>query len=369
MTQSSDEDIPREGLSREEFIKDAGRAGAILLGSGAVMGALDACGGSSTSTTTKAGTPSSVPKTETLTMASPDDLVSLDPAFSSSGMDNFVQQAVFEGLQNYAPNGGNAVQDRLAESFEVSSDGLRVHFRLKPGVMFHKGYGEVTGADVKFSFERIAGLTKPNLNSPYATDWAALDRVELNGPYEGTVILKSPYAPLRTTVAYLSGLVVSQKAVEKLGKAFARNPVGTGPYEFTSWTPNQQLTLTRFTGWHGSPAPTRAHRVQADYGRADKGDWARDRGAGRRSTRVPHDPAIAGPQWDNRPLAADSKLRVDRDEHAAPEPKRHQRSSGDPIRVGCTRDADCGLRGQGPTRECDPLTGHAGGVLGRCARL
>ena len=47
MTQSSDKDIPREGLSREEFIKDAGRAGAILLGSGAVMGALDACGGSS----------------------------------------------------------------------------------------------------------------------------------------------------------------------------------------------------------------------------------------------------------------------------------------------------------------------------------
>ena len=42
-------------------------------------------------------------------MASPDDLISLDPAFSSSGMDNVVQQAVFEGLQNYVPNGGAAV--------------------------------------------------------------------------------------------------------------------------------------------------------------------------------------------------------------------------------------------------------------------
>src|SRR6185437_4887742 len=49
--------------------------------------------------------------------------------------------------------------------------------------------------------------------------------------------------------------VVSQKAVEKLGKKFARNPIGTGPYEFTSWTPGQQLVLSRNAQWHGSPAP------------------------------------------------------------------------------------------------------------------
>lgn len=60
-------------------------------------------------------------------------------------------------------------------------------------------------------------------------------------------------------MAYLAGLVVSQKAVEKLGKKFARNPVGTGPYQFTSWTPSQKLVLSRFPDWHGSPSPDFEH--------------------------------------------------------------------------------------------------------------
>ena len=47
-----------------------------------------------------------------------------------------------------------------------------VHVQAEGGHPFHKGYGEVTAEDVKFSFERVAGLTKPNIESPYwVTGW------------------------------------------------------------------------------------------------------------------------------------------------------------------------------------------------------
>src|SRR5262249_37565418 len=125
-------------------------------------------------------------------------------------------------------------------------------FRLRQGVMFHKGFGEMTADDVKFSFERIAGLQGPKLNSPYHDDWGTLEAVQVHGPHDGTIILRKPYAPLlNTTIPYIAGMVVSRKAVTKYGKAFAHNPIGTGPYEIGSWTPKQKLVLSRFADWHG----------------------------------------------------------------------------------------------------------------------
>jgi peptide/nickel transport system substrate-binding protein len=247
MSHAGDDNERQEprGPSRKEFLKQTAAFGALALGAGVLAG----CGSSASS-------PKSSSKNGTLTVATPDDLIDADPAFSSSDTDNFVQQAVFEGLQTYVPNGTSAVENRLAESLSVSASGLEVHFRLKQGVMFHKGYGECTAQDVKFSFERIAGITKPNLNSPYSGNWLTLKTVQVLNKYEGVIVLSKPYAPLLDlTIPYISGMIVSEKAVNALGKTFARDPVGTGPYEFVSWTPGQQTVLKRFAGWHGSPAP------------------------------------------------------------------------------------------------------------------
>ena len=141
----------------------------------------------------------------------------------------------------------------LAESFEPSADGLQYHFKLKPGIEWQKGYGEVQASDVKFSFERIAGLTKPKINSPYSGDWSALETVKVAGKYEGTIILKSPFAPLmHSTLPVGSGKVLPQKAVEALGKRWATNPIGSGPFEFVSWTPHQSTVLKSFDRYSGA---------------------------------------------------------------------------------------------------------------------
>lgn len=164
---------------------------------------------------------------------------------------------VFEGLIGFDPatadaNGvvQNPLVNQLVTSFESSADGLRHKFRLKEGVQFHGGYGELTAEDIKYSFERIAGKTGEKL--AFQSDWAALDRVDVVDKYTGEIVLKSPYAPLMgTTIPWFVGWVASKKALEERGSEFATRPIGTGPYEWAEFAPQQRVLLKRFKDWHG----------------------------------------------------------------------------------------------------------------------
>lgn len=189
----------------------------------------------------------------TLRMRLENDISNLDPAFFPTEADEVVTGCVHEGLVTFKP-GTFDVVNCLAESFEASKDGLRFNFKLKQGVPFHKGYGEVTADDVKYSYERIAGITKPNIHAVYSGDWSALARVKITGKYSGTLILKEKFAPLmHSTLPAGSGLVLSKKALLKLGnKGIATHPVGTGPYEFVSWTPKQKAVVETFADYAGS---------------------------------------------------------------------------------------------------------------------
>jgi peptide/nickel transport system substrate-binding protein len=180
------------------------------------------------------------------------DIQNTDPAFWPTHIDEWIALCTMEGLISFKPGTFNNV-NCLATSFEQSKDGKQIHFKLRQGVEFHGGYGELTSDDVKYSYERIAGLTKPNIHAVYQGDWNALQRVKTEGKYAGTIILKEQFAPLgRSTLPSGAGLVTSKKAVEKLGKKFATHPIGTGPYEFTKWTPKQKIVLTRFDKYAGA---------------------------------------------------------------------------------------------------------------------
>ncbi len=180
------------------------------------------------------------------------DIKNLDPAYQPTHSDGAVGACLYEGLVAYQP-GTWKVVNVLAETFEASKDGLQYHFTLKRGIPFHKGYGEVTADDVKFSYERIAG----DPQSPYYGDWEALQEVRVEGKYEGTIILKRPFAPLmRSTLPVARGQILSRKAVQALGNRYPTNPIGSGPYEFESWEPKQRVTLKRFAQYGGAWQPT-----------------------------------------------------------------------------------------------------------------
>jgi peptide/nickel transport system substrate-binding protein len=179
------------------------------------------------------------------------DIQNVDPSFLVSENDTDVAQTVMSGLVTYAPNSYN-IQNDLAESISTSSDGLTVTFKLREGVKWQQGYGEVTTDDVKFSYERIAD---PAQKSAYHDDWGSLDHVEIVDKYNGKIIMKKPFAPLwHSTLPVTSGLIVCKKYVQQVGNdKFATNPIGCGPYIFTSWQPKQKIVLTRNPDYFGTP--------------------------------------------------------------------------------------------------------------------
>lgn len=226
-------------LDRRGFLRALGATG---LAAGAVP-LLAACGGTSQA----AG--------KTLVLRLDVDMQSLDPAFASGRSDYEIMECVYEGLRNYLPGTQHAVST-LAEEFEVSSDGLEIRFALKRGIPFHAGYGEVTAHDVKYSYERIAGITKPDIKSSYSSDWSALDEVRVTGKYTGVIRLKHLFSPLYTTTLPLErGYVLSERAVRDRGDRFPTAPVGTGPYELVEWAPRDRAVLRRFADYGGGHYP------------------------------------------------------------------------------------------------------------------
>lgn len=239
------DDVLSRRIDRRTFFQRAAALGLTLSGASTLLAA---CGGDEQATKGQAGQ-----KGGTLDLRMLIDIQNLDPAFFPGVIaDALVFVNVMEGLISYKP-GTTEVVNVLAEEFESSPDGLVHTFKLKEGIPFHAGYGEVTAEDVKFSYERIAGLTKPKLESPYAGDWATLDEVKVTGTYTGEIRLSDPFAPLLTsTLPIYSGLVISKAAVEDRGKKFATNPVGSGPYEFVEWVPKQRVVLKKFADYGGA---------------------------------------------------------------------------------------------------------------------
>jgi peptide/nickel transport system substrate-binding protein len=189
---------------------------------------------------------------ETLNVRLVADIQNLDPAFMVGSVDDAVMLNVAENLVTFRP-GSTELMNELAAEFTSSDDGLTHEFRLKEGIPFHGGFGEVTAEDVKFSYERIAGLTEPKIESPYQGDWAALKEVEVTGKYTGVIRLAQPFAPLLlTTLPGHAGMVISKAAFEERGDDFATNPVGSGPYEFVEWKRGQHVLLRRFDDWGGA---------------------------------------------------------------------------------------------------------------------
>ncbi|MCL2163856.1 MAG: ABC transporter substrate-binding protein [Oscillospiraceae bacterium] len=177
------------------------------------------------------------------------DIQNLDPAFIVRWVDDTVDRAVMEGLIRYIPN-STETMNVLAEWMEVSEDGLEISFKLKEGIMWQRGYGELTTEDVKFSFERFQD---PELGAAYADDWAALDHIEIIDKYQGKIVLSEPQVTLWTTTMPLtSGLIACKQFYEDVGpEGFSTDAVGTGPYLFEEWRPTERMVLKRNPDYWG----------------------------------------------------------------------------------------------------------------------
>lgn len=189
---------------------------------------------------------------KTLKIRNDGDIRNLDPATRGGWYDETVMFAIYSGLVQFKAGDEWGWQLDGAASID-DKDPLAISFKLVPGLTWTNGFGEVTSEDVKYSYERFAD---PKVNAVYASDWAALDKVEITDKYSGVIRLKKPFAPLFTsTLPHASGLIVCKAAVEAAGGVIGTDPLATsGPYVLSKWLPKERITLTRNENFPG-PKP------------------------------------------------------------------------------------------------------------------
>jgi len=176
---------------------------------------------------------------ETLRIRLGSDVSSFDPHRPSTIENTSFSVHVFDGLFAYNYDDMSIVP-RLAESHTVSDDGLVWTVRLRQGVQFHGGYGELTADDVKFSFERVQN---PDNASPWAGE---LRGVVVEAVDDHTVVLTLPRPNanfLHSLAARNQALILSRRALEEMGEDWVTRPIGTGAYMFDSWRPGDRVTL------------------------------------------------------------------------------------------------------------------------------
>jgi peptide/nickel transport system substrate-binding protein len=177
----------------------------------------------------------------------------LDPHTSTLGQSQAITRFLYRGLTRFAIKDGRVttaeVEPDLAESWTLSPDGTVWTFKLRKGVQFHKGFGEMTAEDVKFSFERQINRTP---GTRYGVNLEVIKSIEVVDPYTVQIVLKAFDAIfLLRMVGYQQGYIVSKKAVEKLGEQFKWSPVGTGPFYFERHTPRERVVLRAFDRFYG----------------------------------------------------------------------------------------------------------------------
>src|SRR5436190_19440804 len=127
----------------------------------------------------------------------------------------------------------------LAKSWKFSNNSQTLTFNLRPKVKFHNG-SAFTSADVQASLNRIldpatAAVARANLS----------EITNIATPNALTVVLtlKDPDVPILAALADLNTAMMS--AAEIKSGSFTSHPDGTGPFQFSSWTPNQSIKLVR----------------------------------------------------------------------------------------------------------------------------
>jgi peptide/nickel transport system substrate-binding protein len=170
---------------------------------------------------------------------------SLDPGVLTDINSMRLVRNIYDGLTGFEP-GTFTIKPLLAESWEVSEDGLTYDFKLREGVTFHDGTPFNADA-VKFAFDRMLDPEHPYHDTgpfPFASFYfGAIDTIEVVDELNARFNLKQPYAPLLNTLAVACGFIPSPEAVMAMGKDFSQSPVGTGPFKFVSWEHNQRVTL------------------------------------------------------------------------------------------------------------------------------
>jgi peptide/nickel transport system substrate-binding protein len=177
------------------------------------------------------------------------DVGSLDPHYATTTQDRSLVDMVFNGLVRYKPGDGSVFEPDLATAMPTPKveGGKQVWtFQLRKGVMCHATDGvpsyELTSEDVLYSLQKAADKSR----SAYAADYTGMT-VEAPDAATVKITLDKPLSPVLffpKVANYSGGFIVCKRAAEKLGlTGMKTRPVGTGPFMFRSYSPQERVQL------------------------------------------------------------------------------------------------------------------------------
>jgi len=194
---------------------------------------------------------------EVFVFARGSDAQKLDPADVDDGESVNTLAQICEGLVRFR-SGTLEIEPALARSYQVSPDGLTYTFQLREGVRFHDGTPLDAEAAV-FSFQRQMDPSHPgHLAGANFQYWNYLyqevESVGAVGVMELEFRLSEPNASLLYSLAVFPAYLVSPTSFHEHGAEVVRHPVGTGPYRFVRWWPNEVIVLERNDDYWGERA-------------------------------------------------------------------------------------------------------------------
>lgn len=191
---------------------------------------------------------------DTFIFARGSDAQKLDPADIDDGESANTLAQICEGLVRFK-SGTLDIEPALAESYEISEDGLTYRFNLREGVQFHDGT-PLNAETALFTFQRQIDESHPgHLDDAAFAYWKGLymDVESVRAADEMTLefTLSKPNASMLRNFAIFPAFLVSPAALETYGDAFQHNPIGTGPFKFVEWRSDEVIILERNENYWG----------------------------------------------------------------------------------------------------------------------
>ena len=177
------------------------------------------------------------PNGNSVTVGIAQDLDDLDPQLAKTAGIREVLFNIFEGLVKASPDG--SVVPAVASDYELSEDGTTYTFTLREGVTFHNG-NPVTAEDVVYSLERCAG--SENDGTPLVSAFSNVSKIDAPDQSHVVVTLAEPSTEF---INALTAPIIPQGS----GPTIATDLVGTGPFRFVSYAPQDNLVMEKYGGY------------------------------------------------------------------------------------------------------------------------